>query len=132
MGFYRLKLFIEGNWKNITIDDYIPCWPKEGPLFTHSKDGSLWVQLLEKGFAKVYGGYRRIDGGGSVSEALQMMTGLPETQFSLTEPDSAHGGQTQTDDLPHVWKLLAFLKQRHSCILYATTTENAPFVQSSL
>ena len=26
-GVYRLKLFVEGRWKHITVDDYIPCKP---------------------------------------------------------------------------------------------------------
>ena len=41
----------------VLIDDYLPCAPGGGPLFSRSNDDSLWVSLVEKAMAKLHGGY---------------------------------------------------------------------------
>ena len=71
-GIYGLKICKNGLLQEIVIDDFFPVLkPSNTSLnninnpntinypycFTHSKDNSLWVQLLEKAFAKIYGSY---------------------------------------------------------------------------
>ena len=41
-----------------------------------SSDGSLWLPLLEKAFAKLYVTYSNL-AGGNTAEALRVMTGMP-------------------------------------------------------
>ncbi|CAN0091016.1 unnamed protein product, partial [Sphacelaria rigidula] len=37
-GIYTLKLFKEGSWRYLHIDDQIPCHPSGAPLFGKCKD----------------------------------------------------------------------------------------------
>ena len=45
---------------------------------------SIWLNLIEKAFAKVFGGYKYLEGGSSY-EALRMLTGAPLTSFCFSE-----------------------------------------------
>lgn len=48
-GVYTLRLFINGTWEKIFIDDYIPCFPKTVPIYTYDiQMKSVWIVLLEK------------------------------------------------------------------------------------
>lgn len=44
-----------GEWVSVTIDDYIPCYYKGGPIFTKGKPLELWPILVEKAYAKLFG-----------------------------------------------------------------------------
>ena len=69
-GIYGLKILKNGFIQEMVIDDFFPVL-KSFPdninnsqnnnnyhlCFTHSKDNTLWVQILEKAFAKAYGSY---------------------------------------------------------------------------
>lgn len=47
-----------GEWKEIIIDDKFPCFNEErGPCFTKGNGSELWVLILEKAWAKLYGSY---------------------------------------------------------------------------
>lgn len=60
------------------VDDYIPCFPGTwyGPARLAFANGTdkLFAPILEKAFAKYYGSYSKLDGGGS-TYAIAMMTG---------------------------------------------------------
>tara|TARA_B110000285_G_C14814185_1_gene463402 strand:- start:210 stop:359 length:150 start_codon:yes stop_codon:yes gene_type:complete len=48
----------------VLVDNYIPCDQDEGePIFANSRNGDLWVLLLEKAWAKLHGSYMRIENG---------------------------------------------------------------------
>lgn len=57
-----VKLLFKGKWMTIDLDDYIPTLNGE-PVFSAAEDGSLWVTLLEKAWAKLYSNYNRIQYG---------------------------------------------------------------------
>ena len=57
-GIYGLKICKDGFLQEIVIDDYFPVNKDDDSYcFTHSKDDSLWVQIIEKAYAKAYGSY---------------------------------------------------------------------------
>ena len=57
-GIYGLKICKDGFLQEIVIDDYFPVNKEDDTYcFTHSKDDSLWVQIIEKAYAKSYGSY---------------------------------------------------------------------------
>lgn len=83
-GIYCMKLYDDGQWKAVYVDDYFPCYNAVyGPAFTKSNGNELWVLLLEKAWAKMFGSYERIDAG-MCREALNALTGAP-TKIELTE-----------------------------------------------
>lgn len=63
-NFYAVKLFIDGEWKIITTDDRFPCKGKY-PVYAKPHHSEIWVMLLEKCWAKVFGGYKAIEAGSS-------------------------------------------------------------------
>lgn len=64
-------------WKAVWIDDYFPCDPiSKSPAFTRSRGKEIWVLILEKAWAKLYGSYERIEAG-TCREALRDLTGAP-------------------------------------------------------
>ena len=66
-----------GEWIETVIDDYFPCISKErGPAFTKSAGNEIWVLILEKAWAKIYGSFERIEAG-ITRECLHDLTGAP-------------------------------------------------------
>ena len=58
VGFYVLKLFINGYPKYMMLDDLIPCdKTTKTPKFTQPICNQIWVLLLEKAWAKAIGDY---------------------------------------------------------------------------
>jgi hypothetical protein len=96
-GCYALKLFLDGYWRTILIDDKLPVTaaPRRADLaFTsnlaYSRTGSvatgqqqLWVSLLEKAYAKAHGSYQSISGG-HIAEALLDLTGAPTVSVDFS------------------------------------------------
>lgn len=74
-GLYAVAICLNGIWEEILLDDQIPCTPhSKKPAFNTSKEGELWVMLLEKAWAKVHDGYMNISAG-LTREALRDLTG---------------------------------------------------------
>ena len=74
-GRFTIRLFKDGKWHLVTIDDYLPV-KKDGILaFGKCKDPSeFWVPLLEKAYAKLNGSYRSLEWG-STAYGLVDLTG---------------------------------------------------------
>ena len=45
------------------VDDYIPCAPAGGPVYSRAHGDALWVVLVEKAAAKCVGSYAALEGG---------------------------------------------------------------------
>ena len=57
---YSVNILFKGKWQNVNLDEYIPV-QENVPAFSKSKENdSLWVTLLEKAWAKLYGNYKKI------------------------------------------------------------------------
>jgi hypothetical protein len=93
-GCYQLRLFLDGKWKCLMVDDHLPVTdaPRRPELAFESRlafsrcgggrgggGQQLWVSLLEKAYAKAHGSYDAISGG-QIAEALLDLTG---EQFSF-------------------------------------------------
>jgi len=81
-GVYELNLSKNGEWCRVVVDDYFPCYPNGGPMFSRSNGNELWVLLLEKAYAKLHGGYKAI-AGGLPFEAMMDLTGCPTLSLSF-------------------------------------------------
>ena len=66
------------------MDDFVPCKAFSGPIYTKTGDDELWVALLEKAYAKIYGCYERLISG-SPYHSLPDLTGCPSQMFELND-----------------------------------------------
>lgn len=62
-GIYTMRLYIEGVWRYLVVDDFLPVDKYGRLLFTKPSlnDTALWPCILEKMLAKLYGGYHALD-----------------------------------------------------------------------
>lgn len=86
-GQYVVKLFVNGTWRGITIDDYLPVNEWGEFICAFSSRGKLWVSLIEKAYLKLHGGYEFM--GSQSSRDLYVLTGwLPQSfDFKRDNPD---------------------------------------------
>ena len=82
-GCYAVQLYINGERRTVVVDDYFPydseteTWAFSQPSrVDNTRLSEIWVLVLEKAWAKVFGSYQRIEGG-SAGEALYPLTGSP-------------------------------------------------------
>lgn len=102
-GFYKIKLWKNGEERIITIDDYIPCHANGGPIFARNHGNELWVMLLEKAYAKLHGDYSQLQSGFLV-HAMADLTGCP----TVTEhfPEERHYYNEIEDYADTLWEKL--------------------------
>eukprot|EP00347_Sterkiella_histriomuscorum_P017724 403348238 len=74
-GVYAIRICKNGEWKEVVIDDRIPCFQGE-PAFSKSVGDELWVLLMEKAWAKLHNSYERIEAG-FAEQVLRDLTGAP-------------------------------------------------------
>jgi calpain-15 len=56
---YGVWFFIDGLWECVVIDDFFPTHNNKC-VFSKNNRNELWVMLLEKAYAKVFGSYQAI------------------------------------------------------------------------
>ena len=122
-GKYTIRLNRTGLWEDIVVDDYIPCYNNGGPIFSKSSDESIWMLILEKAFAKTYGGYKNLEGG-SPTEAFRDLSGSPVSVFILK--DDKVQAMISNGAL---WKVLLNF-QKQECLLTAITETKGTWQRS--
>lgn len=61
-GIYGVYLCKDGKYTQYIIDDFFPCDNKLSiECFSHGVKNTIWVQILEKCYAKAYGSYANIE-----------------------------------------------------------------------
>lgn len=83
-GLYSINLCHGGVFQEVIIDDFVPCAGNK-IKFARYKSGVLWPLLLEKAFAKLYGAYWQVGGGGNAVQALKDMTGAPTRYYNFSK-----------------------------------------------
>ena len=59
----QVKGELGSEWLTIVIDEKIPCHAgTTQPRFAQANSREIWVLLMEKAFAKMYGGYDKLEG----------------------------------------------------------------------
>ena len=71
-GVYGVDLYVEGIRCPILVDDKLPAYSLEGQDTTRS----MWPLIVEKAFAKMHGGYKKM-AGGFPNTTLSAITGAP-------------------------------------------------------
>jgi hypothetical protein len=76
-GVYSVKFLIQGEYKIVTVDDYIPCNSSNSPAFSRSKNGEVWLLLIEKAWAKLNDSCYMKTWLGTPNEALTLLSEAP-------------------------------------------------------
>lgn len=63
-GIYMARVLHHGVLKEVVVDDYFPVSKKDGNVMGANPSGGneIWVMILEKCWAKLFGSYEAIDG----------------------------------------------------------------------
>ena len=111
-------------WVVVVIDELIPCHAGTlKPRFAQANSNEMWALLMEKAFAKLYGGYNKLEGadhkciieqrpiqpsmllqyamlaaGGQMSWALSAITGNPAVHFMRDHRASTWGAWNPNGD----------------------------------
>lgn len=74
-----MKLYLNGSWRGVEVDDYLPLRGDKDLVGAYSNKGKLWVSIIEKAYLKAHGGYDFP--GSNSSRDVYVLTGwLPEIQ----------------------------------------------------
>ncbi|GIQ87217.1 peptidase C2, calpain family, partial [Kipferlia bialata] len=97
-GIYGVRVFKEGEWYMILIDDHLPV-EGDSLVFMYSKNpNEFWSALFEKAFAKISGSYQDLSAG--INRGLEPMTtitGYPMYTYALA--DSAENTELLWENL---------------------------------
>ncbi|CAF0828064.1 unnamed protein product [Adineta steineri] len=81
-GVYLVRICHNGLWKTIIVDDCFPCTKHKRLVFTQAKRRQLYVPLIEKACAKLFGSYSSLKSG-NMLEGLQLLTGAACDHINL-------------------------------------------------
>jgi len=84
IGLFVIRLFVEFQWIYVIVDERIPVDSKtKKPIFGSCRNvHEMWVALIEKAFAKVYGCYENLISG-YVDEGINALTAMPSEKIFI-------------------------------------------------
>lgn len=86
-GCYNIRFCKMGIWQTVRVDDFFPCYPGGGPIYSRSNGDELWVLLAEKAYAKIHGSYEAIRAGFAY-EGMIDLTGCPSRNIRFDLPET--------------------------------------------
>lgn len=108
---FALRICVYGTWEVVFLDDWFAVDPYSGysSAFSCTTNNQIWLMLLLKAWAKVFGGYLNISGG-TCLEALTDLTGAPALHLDVSS--------VIDEDIEHNWTSLieAAEKQYTACV----------------
>lgn len=88
-GFFDVQLYLLSVPITIRIDDQVPSYNSyTQTLFSKVTNKGVWMNVLEKAFAKMYGNYSALVGG-LAERAVQAMIGTPGKVFPFASMTTA-------------------------------------------
>ncbi|CAF1201379.1 unnamed protein product [Rotaria sp. Silwood1] len=81
-GVYVVRICHNGIWKAVLLDECFPCTIDNRLVYSRAARRQLYVPLIEKACAKLFGSYASLEGG-STAEGLQLLTGAPCDRINL-------------------------------------------------
>ena len=96
-GIYCLRFMKNFNWTYVLVDSRIPCKKNDAgqfePIFGACQDkDEMWVQLIEKAYAKLHGCYGNLISG-YIDEGVQELTGFQPLKIPVADEN--------TGEFPH-------------------------------
>lgn len=87
-GFYLIRLFINSVWRYITVDSKLPFVDGENAgVVSYEGDFDLQGALIEKAYAKSFGGYDVFERPQPREYYLRDLTGAPVRKYGVDHPD---------------------------------------------
>jgi len=89
IGLYVLRIFCNFTWIYVLVDERIPVDIKtKKPIFGRCRSlNEIWVPMIEKAYAKVYGCYENLISG-YVDEGIQELTGFQPEKILIRDEKS--------------------------------------------
>ena len=117
-GIYCLRFFKEFAWRYVIIDDRLPVYKASGALvFGRCTDpAELWVPLIEKAYAKLFGCYQTLISG-FIDDGLADMTGFVCEKRNLHDKN----GIFPEEEIEKFWKYLETMKA-NKCLMGCSVT----------
>jgi hypothetical protein len=117
-GVYSVRIWDEGEWKYIIVDDYFPVY-NDRPAFLHSRSpNETWPMILEKAMAKYCGGYDIMDASNpdcpGSSKAFSLLTGGDGIWFTLSKHSPFETWEKLVEFLQQNWIVGASSKKQDS------------------
>lgn len=122
-SFHKVKICQAGEWRHLVLDDFFPCYPLGRLMFSRNDGNEIWVPVLEKAFAKVYGGYFNLISL-SVPNTLFDLTLCPVLQRDLHGEQFVQGGTWTKDGQGVLWRDLSLWKQRGYLVVAESSVHN--------
>jgi len=116
-GVYGVKMCLNGIWKNIIVDDWLPTLNYK-IVFSMSNGKFVWVPIIEKAFAKAHGSYKAMEGG-NMDESMRILTGAPAFTIKIKDKN--------LDDLWRIIKRCFEKKYVLSCSVTLSKEESIRF-----
>jgi hypothetical protein len=114
-GRYLVRLFFNGCFRRVEVDDRLPVDAQGQPLCAHSSDaGEFWPAILEKAYLKLCNGGYDFPGSNSAIDMHAFTGWLPE-RFDLKETAALEEGR--------VWHRLLSAMQSGDCLATVGTGE---------
>lgn len=107
-GKYIVKLYINGQWRAVTVDDALPVANSSAKLFAHSSKDALWVPIIEKAFAKAKRSYTSISTQPCM-DLFELTSWVPERVL------------LKTANKENLWKSLRDGTKERQCLIILTT-----------
>ncbi|KAE9549280.1 hypothetical protein FO519_007502 [Halicephalobus sp. NKZ332] len=109
-GVYKIRLCVDGIWETVFVDDFFPCHAtSHSMIFAVGRKNQLWVSLIEKALAKIYGNYAALRAGRTV-EGLSILTGAPCEHIDI-EVDLKSTPSETSAALELIWARLLSAKE---------------------
>ena len=127
-GLYTVKLFKDGRWHYMHIDDRIPVDLSGRPIYLRGVNpNETWSMLLEKAYAKLHGCYESL-ASGFIDEALRDLTAGATLYLDLNQ---GKGEMLKNGENNELWQ---FLKNAiaDEAVVTATRTGFAPIPPNGL
>ena len=90
IGYYEIMFFIDGSFQIVIIDDYIPFFKGSRTcIFSESSENLFWVNLVEKAYSKICGGYTSmvVSNNKNPYDHFQVFTGFKPERHELYDEE---------------------------------------------
>jgi hypothetical protein len=95
-GVYTVKVFVDGAWRFVVVDDFLPLKKDGSFAFTAPAEGKYyWPCIIEKAIAKLHSGYQALDQDVQVRHPIERKTSCATTMTDFC------GGVGISRDLHH-------------------------------